>query len=184
MDSYLSLVKAALLDICDSREVKETIEHFLFRCSIWIDYRVEMLQCIETDRGNFLFYLGGKSLFDDKNWVANIKAVQTTTQFAIATGRLDADPRAAETILTRWYCVESWTSTTIATSYSFDLPFPYRHSRWYAMPVRREYTQHPACDTWWGRGRCSSRQCADPSTPKTRKVWPSTTLPKAQVLVG
>ena len=51
-----------------------------------------MFQCIEIYRSNILFYLGEKSASDDKNWIPNIKVVQATIRFAIAIGRLNADP--------------------------------------------------------------------------------------------
>jgi ribonuclease HI len=92
LNSYLVLIKAAPSDQCDCGEARETVEHFLFRCKRWTEHRKEMLQCTETHRSNISFYLGGKSLSDDKNWTPDMKAVRTTIRFAIATGRLDADP--------------------------------------------------------------------------------------------
>jgi len=92
LNSYLVLIKAAPSDQCDCGEARETVEHFLFRCRRWTEHRKEMLQCTETYRSNISFYLGGKSLSDNKNWSPNMKAVQATIRFAIAAGRLDADP--------------------------------------------------------------------------------------------
>jgi ribonuclease HI len=92
LNSYLVLIKAAPSDQCDCGEARETVEHFLFRCRRWTEHRKEMLQYTETHRSNISFYLGGKSPSDDNNWTPNIKAVRATIRFAIATGRLDADP--------------------------------------------------------------------------------------------
>ena len=92
LNSYLFLIKAAPSDQCACGEARETVEHFLFRCRRWITHRTEMLQCTEMYRSNISFYLGGKSPSDDKNWTPDMKAVRATIRFAIATGRLDADP--------------------------------------------------------------------------------------------
>ena len=51
-----------------------------------------MLQCTETHRSNISFFLGGKSASDNSDWTPNIKAVRVTIRFAMATGRLDAEP--------------------------------------------------------------------------------------------
>ncbi len=92
LNSYLFRIKAAPSDRCACGKARETVEHFLFRCRRWTTHRTEMLQCTEIHRGNISFYLGGKSRSDDKNWTPDIKAVRVTIRFAIATGRLDADP--------------------------------------------------------------------------------------------
>ncbi|KAM3066458.1 hypothetical protein ACMFMG_012228 [Clarireedia jacksonii] len=92
LNSYLFLIKAAPSDQCACGEVRETVEHFLFRCRRWITHRTEMLQCTEVHRSNISFYLGGKSPSDNKSWTPNIKVVRATIRFAIATGRLDTDP--------------------------------------------------------------------------------------------
>ena len=92
LNSYLFLIKAAPSDQCACGEARETVEHFLFRCRKWTMHRTEMLQYTDTYRSNLSFYLGGKSLSDNKNWTPNRKAVRVTIRFAIATGRLDADP--------------------------------------------------------------------------------------------
>jgi ribonuclease HI/exonuclease III len=92
LNSYLFIIKAAPSDQCDCGQARETVEHFLFRCRRWTEYRTEMLQCTDTHRSNISFYLGGKSPSDDKNWVPDMKAVRAAIRFAITTSRLDADP--------------------------------------------------------------------------------------------
>lgn len=67
------------------------IKHFLFRCPKWETYRREMTECTETQRGNLSFYLGGKSPLDGPKWKPNMKAVQATIRFTMATGRLNND---------------------------------------------------------------------------------------------
>ena len=92
LNSYLFLINAVPSDQCACGEARETVEHFLFRCRRWTVHRSEMLQCTEIHRGNISFYLGGKSPSDDKNQTPDMKSVRVTIRFAMATGRLDADP--------------------------------------------------------------------------------------------
>ena len=92
LNSYLFLIKAAPSDQCACGQARETVEHFLFRCRRWTTHRTEMLRCTDIHRSNISFHLGGKSPSDDKNWTPDMEAVRTTIRFAIATGRLDADP--------------------------------------------------------------------------------------------
>ncbi len=92
LNSYLFLIKATPSDQCACGEARETVERFLFRCRRWTTHRTEMLQCTEIHRSNISFYLGGKSPSDNEKWTPDMKAVRVTIRFAIATGRLDADP--------------------------------------------------------------------------------------------
>jgi hypothetical protein len=97
LNGYLYRIAAAESDQCECGQARETVDHFLFRCTKWIAHRSEMLHCTDTHRGNISFYLGGKSPSDDKNWKPNIEAVRATIRFAISTGRLDASPPQEET---------------------------------------------------------------------------------------
>ena len=89
LNSYLHRINAAPTDQCACGHARETVEHFLFRCTKWTAFRTEMLQCTATHRRNMSFYLGGKQLADDKSWTPDLKAVRATIRFAMATGRLD-----------------------------------------------------------------------------------------------
>lgn len=91
LNAYLYRIQATPSDQCVCGRSRETVEHFPFRCTQWTAYRTEMLQCIDTDRSNISFYLGGKAPSDDRNWTPNMEAVRATIRFAIATGRLNAD---------------------------------------------------------------------------------------------
>ena len=92
LNGYLHRINAVTSALCACGEARESVEHFLFRCRQWTAHRTEMLQCTTTNRGNLSFYLGGKSPSDDENWKPNMEAVRATIRFAIATGRLNADP--------------------------------------------------------------------------------------------
>ena len=91
LNTYLLRIRATMTDQCECGQAQETVDHFLFRCRRWTEYRKEMLRCTDTNRGNISFYLGGKTSTDDKNWTPNMNAVQATIRFAIATGRLDSN---------------------------------------------------------------------------------------------
>ena len=91
LNEYLYQIKAAPTDQCDCGCARETVEHFLFRCSRWTAYRTEILQCTDIRRSNLSFYLGGKSPSDDRQWPPDMEVVRATIRFAIATGQLDAN---------------------------------------------------------------------------------------------
>jgi hypothetical protein len=90
LNGYLYQIRAAPTDECPCGQVKETVEHFLFRCVKWTAQRKEMMsQCVEDKRGNLSFHLGGKAVSDGQKWAPNMEAVGATIRFAIATGRLE-----------------------------------------------------------------------------------------------
>jgi ribonuclease HI len=89
LNSYLHRINAAPTDQCACGHVRETVDHFLFRCTKWTTFRTEMLQVTAIHRSNISFYLGGKTRTDDKSWTPDMKAVRATIRFALATGRLD-----------------------------------------------------------------------------------------------
>jgi exonuclease III len=88
LNGYLHRIGRAETDLCACGQAKETVEHFLFRCSRWNQHRVRMLQQIDTKMGCLSFCLGGKALSDPPSWKPNLAAVRATVQYAIATGRL------------------------------------------------------------------------------------------------
>ena len=89
LNTYLHRINAAPTDQCACGHARETVDHFLFRCTKWTTLRTEMLQFTTRHRGNISFYLGGKTPTDDKAWTPDLKAVRATIRFALATGRLD-----------------------------------------------------------------------------------------------
>ena len=91
LNSYLYRIKAVETDICECGQARETVQHFLFRCTKWNDLRSGMLECTETRQGNLSFFLGGKAPSDQEPWKPDTNAVKTTIRFAISTGRLNTD---------------------------------------------------------------------------------------------
>ena len=96
LNDYLHRLGVVLSDQCVCGQVREIVEHFLFRCRTWAAYRTEMLRCIDMYRSNISFYLGGKSPSDKKDWIPNMTAVRATIRFAMATGRLDTNQPQAD----------------------------------------------------------------------------------------
>lgn len=91
LNGYLYRIGAAESDQCACGEAKETVKHFLFRCSKWTRYREGMLQQTDTLRGNLSFYLGGRSPSDNEPWTPSMDAVRATVKYAISTGRLETE---------------------------------------------------------------------------------------------
>ena len=90
LNGYLHQIGASETDQCTCGRAKETVKHFLFRCSQWDQQRLRLLEQTETRRGCLSFFLGGRAASEpEKQWKPNISAVQATIQYAIATGRLN-----------------------------------------------------------------------------------------------
>jgi ribonuclease HI len=90
LNGYLHRIGATESDQCACGQAKETIKHFLFRCTRWTTHRMQMLQQTDTRRGNLSFYLGGKAPSNPEQWTPNIDAVRATVSYATATRRLEA----------------------------------------------------------------------------------------------
>jgi hypothetical protein len=98
LNGYLHQIGAVDTDRCACRQARETVEHFLFNCSLWATHRRCLSEQTETRRrGSLLYYLGGKAPSDPHNWKPNIEAVRTAIKYAISTGRLnrEVDPTPA-----------------------------------------------------------------------------------------
>jgi hypothetical protein len=93
LNGDLYRIGAAESDRCAYRQAKETIKHFLFRCTMWTTHRTQVLQQTHTRRGSLSCYLGGKALSDPEQRIPNMvmDAVRATVKYAIATGRLDIE---------------------------------------------------------------------------------------------
>lgn len=96
LNGYLHRIGVAPSDQCACGQAKETVDHFLFRCTKWTAYRRKMLECTDTQRSNISFYLGGKSPSDKNDWTPDMAAVRATIRFAMATGRLDTNEPQAD----------------------------------------------------------------------------------------
>ena len=88
LNGYLHQIGASETDQCTCGQARETVEHFLFRCSRWDQYRERMRQQAVTTMGCLSFFLGGKAPTDPDSWKLSVAAVRTAVQYTIATGRL------------------------------------------------------------------------------------------------
>lgn len=88
LNGYLHRIGAVESDQCACGQARETVEHFLFNCTLWDTYRLEQT---EARRGSLSYYLGGKAPSDPPNWRPDVEAVRTAVKYAIATGRLDRE---------------------------------------------------------------------------------------------
>ena len=91
LNGYLYRIKALDSDLCACGQAKETVEHFLFRCTQWNQQRKKMLRHATTRIGSLSIFLGGKAVSDPASWKPSLPAVRSTVQYAIATGRLAVD---------------------------------------------------------------------------------------------
>jgi hypothetical protein len=95
LNGYLHQIGASESDLCICGQARETIKHFLFRCTRWEEHRMQMLAQTNTRRGNLSFYLGGKAPSDLEKWAPNMDAVRATIKYAMATGRLNTETEQA-----------------------------------------------------------------------------------------
>ena len=91
LNGYLYRIGAAESDQFACGQIKETVKHFLFRCTKWTTHRTQMLQETNIRRSNLSLYLGGRSPSDTEPWTPSMDAVRATVQYAIRTGRLEAE---------------------------------------------------------------------------------------------
>jgi len=91
LNRYLHRIGSAESDQCACGQARETVKHFLFRCTRWDAQRAQMLEQKDMRRSNLSFYLGGKSPSDTDKWRPNMNAVRATIRFATITKRLNAE---------------------------------------------------------------------------------------------
>ncbi|CRL30817.1 unnamed protein product [Penicillium camemberti] len=66
LNGYLFQINTVETDQYAYGQVRDALDHFLFRCRKWTAYRKEMLQYTHTHRSNISFFLGGKPPSDDQ----------------------------------------------------------------------------------------------------------------------
>nr|AEB91360.1 unknown [Verticillium dahliae VdLs.17] len=89
LNASLFRIRAVASAQCACGQARETVEHFLLRCTRWATQRAETLMRPGTQRDNISFHLGGKTTSDGDDWKPDMKAVRATIRFAKATGRLE-----------------------------------------------------------------------------------------------
>jgi hypothetical protein len=79
---YLYRINAAQADLCACGQAKETVEHFIFRCTCWDRYSETMPRQTNSKMGCLSFFLGRKALSDPSSWKQSLAigrlALETT----------------------------------------------------------------------------------------------------------
>jgi hypothetical protein len=88
LNGYLYRINAAETDLCTCGHAKETVEHFLFRCSQWDQHRNILRKQTDTKMGCLSLF---KSPSDTEPWKPRLPVVRATIQYAMATGRLSLE---------------------------------------------------------------------------------------------
>ena len=82
LNRYLYRIGVPETDLCTCGQAKETVEHLLFPCSCWNQYRERMLQQTDTKMGCLSFCLEGKAF----------SGVDPKVLQAVAFGLFSAEP--------------------------------------------------------------------------------------------
>ena len=88
LNGYLYLINAAQADLRTCGQAKETVEHFLFRCTHWDHYRETMLRQTNSKTGCLSFFFRRKGTPDPLSRKPILVAARATVHYAVATGRL------------------------------------------------------------------------------------------------
>ena len=93
LNKYLAKINAVETEQCKCGRGEESVDHFLFRCPRWINFRGEIRRLAGHRWGDTSYLLGGWS-GEQKDgalakWRPTNEMVTATINFAIATGRLE-----------------------------------------------------------------------------------------------
>lgn len=100
LNRYLGIIGTAASTQCHCQRGVETVDYFLFRCSLWAEYRSEIRQLAGSRWGDISYLLGGcpgpskDGLFERLK--PNTEMINAIIQFAVNTIRLN-DKRGKET---------------------------------------------------------------------------------------
>lgn len=97
-NGYLHRIGKIDSDLCECGVERETVPHFLLRCTRWNDQRHALIEAVGPAFGNLSQILGGKpesvsaaSESNGRTWKPDIKIVRAVIAFAMATGRLTSE---------------------------------------------------------------------------------------------
>lgn len=99
LNKYLARIGAVEEDVCSCGQESESVDHFLFRCPLWLDQRRNICRLASKSNrwGDLSFALGGWSgEAKDGNrskWRPSFEMVAATVKFALETKRLAEEPR-------------------------------------------------------------------------------------------
>jgi hypothetical protein len=76
LNGYLRHIGAVDTDQCACGQARETVEHFLFNCSLWEAHRDCLLEQTGTRRGSLSYCLGGKAPSDPQTVFRVVQSVR------------------------------------------------------------------------------------------------------------
>ncbi|KAJ5209427.1 endonuclease/exonuclease/phosphatase [Penicillium cf. viridicatum] len=95
LNSYLHRIGKADTDVCGCGVERETVSHFLLRCTRWNEQRCALAETVGPSLGSLSKMLGGKpettedtSELNERAWKPDVKIVRAVIAFAMKTGRL------------------------------------------------------------------------------------------------
>lgn len=95
LNGYLHRIGKAESDLCECGIERETVPHFLLRCTRWNEQRRALIEAAGPNFGSLSQMLGGKpgtvedaSEPSGRTWKPDIKIVKTVIAFAMETRRL------------------------------------------------------------------------------------------------
>ena len=98
LNGYLHRIGKTDSDLCECGVERETVSHFLLRCTRWKERRRALIEAIGPSFGSLSQMLGGKaesfgdaSALNGRAWKFDVKTVRAVIAFAMETGRLDSE---------------------------------------------------------------------------------------------
>lgn len=95
LNGYLYRISKSESDLCECGIERETVQHFLLRCTQWNEQRRALIETVGPHFGNLWRMLGGKAENADgtsepngRAWKPDIKIVKALIAFAMETRRL------------------------------------------------------------------------------------------------
>ncbi|KAJ5642745.1 endonuclease/exonuclease/phosphatase [Penicillium lividum] len=95
LNGYLYRVGKADSDMCECGVERETVQHFLLRCTRWNEHRRVVIEAAGSSFGSLSHMLGGKSdmavdtsELNGRLWKPDVKVVKAVVAFVRKTGRL------------------------------------------------------------------------------------------------
>lgn len=104
LNKYLARIGAIEVDTCSCGRESESVDHFWFRCLLWIDQRRNICRlATKSNRwGDLSFALGGWSgetkVGDLSKWRPSLEMVAATVKFALETERLAEEQDSSEDV--------------------------------------------------------------------------------------
>ncbi|KAJ5288337.1 hypothetical protein N7508_011112 [Penicillium antarcticum] len=95
LNGYLHRIGKTDSDLCECGVERETVPHFLLRCTRWNEQRRALIEAVGPNLGSLSQMLGGKpeivgdaSEPNDRAWKPDVRIVRAVIAFAMETGRL------------------------------------------------------------------------------------------------